>query len=248
MGSTVKISIAGAAGRLGSAIAAEAQKAEGVEIAGLFESPRHGAVGGTVAGITVAGDIAEASAGADVVVDFTTPEASIECARWCAENGKALVVGTTGFSPGQEKEVKKLAAELPCVMAPNMSAGVNLLMELAHLAAETLEGFDAAVVETHHAAKKDAPSGTALALARAVSGARGGEEIDTVAVRGGTAAGDHTVMFLGGGERVLLSHVAENKNIFAAGAVKAAVWVCGKPPGIYGMREVLGFAPTGLAV
>ena len=224
---------------MGAAIAAEAQETKGVEITGLFESPKHGAVGGKIAGVPVSGGVKDASAGADVIVDFTAPEATIECARWCAAEGKAMVVGTTGFTPAQVREMESLAGSFACVMAPNMSVGVNLLEELARLAAEKLEGFDTAIVETHHAAKKDAPSGTAAALARAVA-AGGGKEPDTLSVRGGTAAGDHTVMFLGGGERVLLSHVAEDRKIFASGAVKAAVWVCGKPPGIYGMREVLG--------
>ena len=225
---------------MGAAIAAEAGRTEGVEIAGLFERPRHEAVGGKIAGVTVSEGVGEASAGADVVVDFTAPGATVECARWCAAGGKAMVIGTTGFTPAQIKEIEGLAGSLACVMAPNMSVGVNLIEELARLASEKLEGFDTAIVETHHAAKKDAPSGTAIALARAVADARDGKEPATLSVRGGTAAGDHTVMFLGNGERVEISHRAESRDIFAAGAVKAAVWVCGKPPGIYGMREVLG--------
>ena len=241
---------------MGFSIAAEASAADGVEITGLFEASGHPSVGKAFMGVTVCDSVAEASGNADVVVDFTSPEAALEGARYCSREGKAMVIGTTGFTDGQMRKIKSLVGSFPCVMAPNMSVGVNLVEKLVSLASEKLSGFDIEIFEMHHAQKVDSPSGTALALAQAAADARRldlencsvysrGEtvrkkdEIGIQSVRGGTVVGEHTVLFIGNGERVEITHRAESRNIFAAGAVRAARWVCGKPPGLYGMSEVL---------
>jgi 4-hydroxy-tetrahydrodipicolinate reductase len=173
-----------------------------------------------------------------------------------------LVVGTTGFSRAQQAELAQLAGRIPVVSAPNMSIGVNLLFRLAARAAEVLgESFDVEIVEAHHRHKKDAPSGTALRLAESVahalgrdlskelvtgrSGLTGERERSNIAVhavRGGDVVGDHTVFFLGDGERVELTHKASSRGNFARGALRAASWVVGRGPGLYDMADVLGLA------
>ncbi|QMU56070.1 MAG: 4-hydroxy-tetrahydrodipicolinate reductase [Candidatus Mycalebacterium zealandia] len=257
---TIQISIAGAAGRMGSSIISEAAKTRDIKIAGLYEKTGHALVGREVAGVEVCGNIKKASESADVIVDFTSPEATVSHARWCAKTGKAMIIGTTGFSSKQRKEIERAAKSFPCVIAPNMSIGINLLESVVAEAARKLgTDFDIEVVEAHHSAKTDAPSGTALALARAAAGARGKtlektavcaregtdnkrgkNEIGIQSIRGGDTPGDHTVFFLGRGERVEFSHKAHGREIFAAGAIKAVRWVGSKPAGIYEMKEVLG--------
>ncbi|MGI9558357.1 MAG: 4-hydroxy-tetrahydrodipicolinate reductase [Thermodesulfobacteriota bacterium] len=256
----VKISVAGAGGRMGGAVISEAVRTDGVEIAGLFEMAGHKAAGTEIEGVRVSESVADASAQANVVVDFTSPRATLANARYCAGAGRAMVIGTTGFTPAQREELEELSGGFACVMAPNMSIGVNVLERLVSDAAAKLgDGFDIEVLEIHHAGKADAPSGTALALARAAAAAggrslesaavcsregtglaRGEKEIGIQSLRGGAVAGDHTVFFLSGGERLELSHRASDRGIFAAGAIRAAKWVCGKPAGMYGMKEVLG--------
>ncbi len=256
----VHISVAGAAGRMGGAIIAEIAKSPGLEIAGLYERDGHDCVGREIAGVTVSGSVEEASRTADVIVDFTSPEATLANARYCSGAGKAIVIGTTGFAPAQKEELERAAERFPCVIAPNMSIGVNLLEQMVSVASQKLgEDFEIEIMEIHHSAKTDAPSGTALALAEAAAEARNenlGEvtsygrkktgkarrknEIGIQSVRGGDTPGDHTVFFLGNGERVELSHRAHGREIFAAGAVRAARWIYGKPAGVYGMKEVLG--------
>ena len=245
---------------MGSAVIEQAEKARDIRIAGLYEKAGHPLVGSEVAGVRVGGDIKKASESADVIVDFTSPEATLSHARWCLKTGKAMVVGTTGFSAAQRKRIERAAKSFPCVIAPNMSVGVSLLESAVAGAARKLgDGFDIEVVEAHHSAKTDAPSGTALALARAAAEARGKtlektgvysregtgkkrgkNEIGVQSVRGGDTPGDHTVLFLGRGERLEFSHRAHGREIFAAGALKAARWVRGRRAGVYGMREVLG--------
>lgn len=245
---------------MGKAVTAETGKAPDIEIAGLYERAGHGSVGERVGKVAISDSIEKASRAADVVVDFTSPEATLFHARYCSGTGKAMVTGTTGFTAAQKDELMDLAASFPCVAAPNMSIGVNLLEQAVSFASRKLgEGFDIEVFDIHHAAKADSPSGTALALARAAAGARkeslesvavygrkgasnarGKNEIGIQCARGGDTPGEHTVFFLGNGERLEFSHRAYNREIFAAGAVRAIRWVHGKPAGVYGMKEVLG--------
>ena len=198
---------------------------------------------------------------ADVVIDFTTPAASLAHAKACAARKVALVVGTTGFSAQAKAELAGFAATIPILMAPNMSVGVNVLFRLVAEAARALgSAYEVEIFELHHRNKKDAPSGTALRLAEVAAHALGldpqtaavydrhgdtGERkpgtIGLQTLRGGDVVGEHTVLFLADGERLELTHRATSRENFARGAVRAARFLVGKPPGLYDMQDVLGF-------
>jgi 4-hydroxy-tetrahydrodipicolinate reductase len=215
-------------------------------------------------GLTVVDELGQAlDAGAQVVIDFTSAEASVEHARLCASRGVPMVIGSTGFSPDTRSEVASAAMSIPVVLAPNTSVGVNVVIQVAAQLARVLgEGFDVEVVETHHKMKKDAPSGTALRLAEVLAqalgrtgddlvfarkgwvGPRTPNEIGVQALRGGDVVGEHTVFFFGEGERVELTHRATSRDQFAKGALRAANWVVAQPPGIYDMADVLGLKRT----
>lgn len=256
-----KIVVTGLSGRMGSHIADLVRKTSGLELAGATEAPGSFAVGTTLPeGHQVVDDLSKCIERADVVIDFTSPEATLHHAAIAAKNGKALVVGTTGFSENQKSELRDLLAKIPSVWAPNMSIGVNVLLKVVSEAARYLgEDYDVEIIEAHHRHKKDAPSGTALALGETVAkalgrdfskvacyhrqgqtGERPPKQIGMQTIRGGDIVGDHTVMFAGTGERVEFSHFASSRENFARGAVLAAKWVHGKEPGIYGMNDVLG--------
>jgi 4-hydroxy-tetrahydrodipicolinate reductase len=196
---------------------------------------------------------------AQVVIDFTSPDASVAHARTCADAGVGLVVGSTGFSPEARAAVAECATRIPVVMAPNMSVGVNLVIQVAaHLARVLGDSFDIEILETHHRMKKDAPSGTALRMAEEIAsaigrspsdfvtarqgetGVRGESHLGIQALRGGDVVGEHTVYFFGDGERVELTHRASSREQFAHGALRAAKWLAGKPAGLYDMADVLG--------
>jgi 4-hydroxy-tetrahydrodipicolinate reductase len=210
--------------------------------------------------VVVTSDLRAGLALAQVYVDFTTVGSSVAAAGVAAELGKAAVIGTTGFSAQDEAAIEALARVSPVVVASNFSLGVNLLVGLVTRAAHALgPTWDAEIVEVHHRAKRDAPSGTALTLAHAIAaghgshydevkrhgrdgqvGARPSGEIGVHAVRGGDVVGEHTVSLFGAGERIELSHLATSRTIFAAGALRAATWVVSQPPGRYDMLDVLG--------
>jgi 4-hydroxy-tetrahydrodipicolinate reductase len=210
--------------------------------------------------VRVALDAAAALSGCDVVIDFSVPAATLGTLRAASEAGVAYVTGTTGFSAAQRSEIERLAERVPVVLAPNFSVAVNVLTWLVREAADRLgPGYDAELVELHHAAKRDAPSGTALRLAEAIAEARGqklddhlvleraGETgarpenaIGIQTLRGGDCPGEHTVLFIGRGERLELSHRAATRDHFARGAVRAATWIIGRPPSLYPMEQVLG--------
>jgi 4-hydroxy-tetrahydrodipicolinate reductase len=265
----LKLVICGTSGRMGQALVQAAGEAGHSVVAGL---ERKGciAVGqdvGVVAGVGVLGAPVHDMIGhalahkPDVVIDFSHPDASMEHARSCASSKMPIVIGTTGFTTAQRAELEKLGHQIPLVVAPNMSVGVNVVIGIAaELARKLGEGFDVEILEAHHKRKKDSPSGTALKLAEEIAAATGrsssdfrkaregqvGErpphEIGIQALRGGDVVGEHTVFFLGEGERVELSHRATSREQFARGALRAAAWVQGKAPGLYDMRHVLGFA------
>lgn len=264
----MRIGVMGCAGRMGRTVLREVLETPGVELAGGCERPGHPEVGrdlGELAGtgpigIAAGDDPAALARASDVLIEFTLPEPTLEHARIAAEVGTPMVIGTTGFTREQEDDLARLAGRIPIVQAPNMSVGVNLLLALAETVARTLDvSYDAEILEMHHRHKVDAPSGTALALGRAVARGRG-VELDAVRVdcrsghtgprpegaigfavlRGGDVVGDHTVIFAGPGERIELGHRASDRRIYARGAVRAARWVVGKAPGLYGMRDVLG--------
>jgi 4-hydroxy-tetrahydrodipicolinate reductase len=206
---------------------------------------------------------ADAAAGldaCDVYIDFTSPAATRAIAELARARKKPAVIGTTGLAPADEAALAALAAEAPIVVAANFSLGVNLMLGLARTAARTLgPEWDAEIVETHHRAKRDAPSGTALMIARAIAAGHGSDyeavkrhtrdgdigprpqgQIGVQTLRGGDVIGEHTASFFGPAERIEISHKASSRSIFAAGALRAASWVVGKPPGRYDMLAVLG--------
>jgi 4-hydroxy-tetrahydrodipicolinate reductase len=197
---------------------------------------------------------------ADVLVDFTAHEVTVPFARLCAQHKKAMIIGTTGHTGAEREELLKISTQVPMVWSSNFSTGVNALFWLTRKAAEILgPDYDLEIVEMHHRMKKDAPSGTAQTLAQILAGARR-QQLDKVArhgregmvgqrtaseigihsVRGGDVVGDHTVIFATTGERLELTHKASSRETFAAGALRAAQWVVGKPPGLYDMQDVLG--------
>jgi 4-hydroxy-tetrahydrodipicolinate reductase len=264
----VGVVVCGAAGRMGRLLVELAAATPGLRVAGAIEQPGHAVVGqdaGTVAGvpalgIAIAADLASVCRPEHVVVDFTVPAATLAHARIAAARGAGLVIGTTGLEPAEDRELRQIATTTRSVIAANYSVGVTVLLELVARAATLLgDAFDAEIVEIHHHHKKDAPSGTALALGRAVATARGQDfdavktlarsgivgarragEIGVVGLRGGDVVGDHTVVFGGVGERVELVHRAQSRTCLAVGALRAAAWVAAKPPGLYAMRDVLG--------
>ncbi len=270
MAKKMKIGVVGAAGRMGRMLVAQVGAADGCVLAGATERPGSEAVGqdaGTLAGLTANGvmlgdDAAAMIARVDAVLDFTAPDATVAHADLAAQAGAAMVIGTTGLTDSHREALRGAARHVPVVVAPNMSAGVTLLMALVEQVARTLDdSYDIEILEMHHRHKVDAPSGTALGLGRAAAAGRG-IELDTAArmareghtgarprgeigfatLRGGDVVGDHTVVFAGDGERIELTHKASSRQVFAAGAVRAALWTKGRPPGMYSMRDVLGLS------
>lgn len=265
----IKVAVVGVCGRMGMSVASLAGSDGDIELVGATEATGHVSVGrdlgdlvaGAGSGVSVSDSIEEAAREADVIIDFTVPEATLAHAEYSVRNGKSMVIGTTGFEPGQREELLGLLRRIPCVFSPNMSVGINVLFEISRQVASHLgESYDAEIFEAHHRGKADSPSGTAIALGEAIAaglgselkdvakyerhgriGARGKGEIGIQTLRGGDVVGDHTVMFLGDGERVELTHRATTRENFSAGAIRAAKWIPGKPPGIYAMRDVLGF-------
>jgi 4-hydroxy-tetrahydrodipicolinate reductase len=249
----VRLILAGCAGRMAREIAAAAAGDPEIEIVGGTRRPGSAAPDG----IRSAEDPAALLADGDVVVDFTTPEATLGCARAAAAAGKAIVVGTTGLTGDQLDELRELSARAPILYSRNMSIGVNALLELLPLLARALPGYDVEITEAHHRHKKDAPSGTALALGEAVASAlavslaeaanhgregiepRRPGEIGFHAIRAGGNAGEHWVLFADEGEQIQVVHRAYSRRTFALGAVRAAKWLAGKPPGFYTMADLL---------
>lgn len=264
----IKVSVMGAAGRMGRRIIFYLSRESGIKIVGAREAAGHPELGkdaGVLSGagkigVALTSDLAKSSSSADVIVDFSAPKATLENAEYASRHGKAMVIGTTGFNAKELGRIKKLSRGFPCVIAPNMSVGVNVVIEMTRLLAKTLGNeYEIEIVEAHHRDKVDSPSGTAIALGQAAAagldvdfgkaaryerhgriGARKKDEIGIQAVRGGDVAGEHTVMFLGDGERIELVHRAQNRDNFAKGVVRAVKWVSGKPPGSYTMKDVLG--------
>lgn len=266
------IVVIGAAGRMGKAIirclqagaVPELKLAGAIEVADCPDINRDAGVvaGAGEAGVCITSDLSGVAPLSDVVIDFSYPKGTAGNAPHMAEWGKGWVIGTTGLQDAELAAVRAAAGKIPVVMAPNMSLGVNLLLQLVEDAARSLKerGYDVEIIERHHRRKKDAPSGTALGLGRAVSsgmgwdlnevarhGREGAEEkerpakqIGFHAVRAGDFVGDHSVIFAAEGESVELSHRATSRDTFAIGALRAAAWVCGKEPGLYSMRDVLG--------
>ena len=264
----IRIAVCGAGGRMGRALIAAVQAAEGAELGAAIERPDSSLIGsdaGELAGVgrlgvPVSGDLAAVADRFDVAIDFTAPAATLVHLAICRASGKGLVIGTTGLNEAQKAELVAASASTGVVYSGNYSIGVNVTLKLLELAAATFgDSVDIDVLEAHHRHKVDAPSGTALMMGEAVAGALG-RDLKDVAVyareghtgprerqsigfqtlRGGDTVGDHTVFFFGEGERVEIRHVATNRANFANGAVRAAIWLAGRPAALYDMRDVLG--------
>jgi 4-hydroxy-tetrahydrodipicolinate reductase len=223
---SVRVLLIGAKGRMGRTIVDLAQGEPNIDI---------------VAQCDLGDAIAPAMQKADVTIDFSHADAIEETCGAAAEHRQPLVIGTTGHSPAQRELIEKTAQSVPIIFASNFSVGVNALFALTRRAGEILREFDVSIVETHHKMKKDAPSGTAKTLAEILKTARTIEnEIPIQSIREGDVVGEHTVIFSGASERLELTHRAASREIFARGAMRAACWITGKPPGLYSMQHVLG--------
>ena len=264
----MRIAILGADGRMGRALV-RAVVAAGPEakLAAATERPDSAALGqdagvvatGQALGVAIKAGVPDAGA-ADVWLDFTVPAATIAYTEAAVAAGAALVIGTTGLAAEQRAAIERAAKKVPVVFAANYSIGINVMLKLVADAAQTLgPAYDLEIVETHHRAKRDAPSGTALRLAEALAEATGRDlatdalyerhgdigprpstQVGVQTLRGGDVVGDHTVHFLGLGDRLEITHRASSRDTFAAGAVRAALWLAGRPAGLYDMRSVLG--------
>ncbi|WP_337288025.1 4-hydroxy-tetrahydrodipicolinate reductase [Candidatus Methylomirabilis sp.] len=264
----IRAVVCGAAGRMGGRIIAMIQAADDFTLAGAVErpgNPRIGQDAGEVAGIgkigiPLVGDLGTVMGEGQVVIDFTAPQATMTHLAIAAHAKVPVVVGTTGLNAADLERIQELSSAAPCVVSPNMSVGINVLLKVLTEIASTLgEEYDVEIVETHHRFKQDAPSGTALKIAQVIAqtlgreldttgvygrkglvGARSKEEIAIHALRAGDVIGDHTVIFGGMGERIEVTHRAHSRDNFARGALRAARWIIGRPPGLYDMQDVLG--------
>ncbi len=266
----MRLIVAGAGGRMGRALVRVISETPGAVLAGALEAPGSELLGkdaGVLAGlpengVKLSADLWTLSANADGILDFTVPAATIANVAIAAERGLVHIVGTTGLSVSDMAVIKSVTSRAVVVQSGNMSLGVNLLAALVKRVAQSLdESFDIEIVEMHHRAKIDAPSGTAFLLGEAAAAGRG-VDLHThsdvaatdrparagratsafAALRGGTVTGDHSVIFAGPMERIELTHRAEDRTMFAQGAVKAALWAHGRKPGFYTMTDVLGLA------
>jgi 4-hydroxy-tetrahydrodipicolinate reductase len=266
--SDLRVVIAGAGGRMGRTLIHAVAATKGVVLAGAVDAPDSTVIGrdaGELAGlgkngVSVVGDAAPLLRQADALIEFTIPAATLVLAELAANAGLIHVIGTTGHSAEEEAMIAKAASRAIIVKSGNMSLGVNLVAALVRRVAKTLgDEYDIEIVEMHHNKKIDAPSGTALMLGRAaaqgrgidlnqhsargrdgMTGARCAGDIGFASLRGGTVVGEHSVIFAGPAERIELSHRAEDRMIFARGALHAALWARGKTPGLYSMTDVLG--------
>jgi 4-hydroxy-tetrahydrodipicolinate reductase len=266
---TTRIGITGAAGRMGRTLIEAINLTEGMALTAAIEHPAStllGADSGEVAGqgrngVAVVSSLAEVLDDIDVLIDFSVPDATMANLALCAGRSVAMVIGTTGFTPEQQRAIEQAASRTPMCKASNFSTGVNLCFKLLDMAARVLgDDVDIEVYEAHHRHKIDAPSGTALSMGKIVAdalgrdldkvavygrqgqtGARARDTIGFATVRAGDIVGDHTVTFAADGERVEITHKASSRMSFARGAVRAAGWVVGQSPGLYNMQDVLGF-------
>ncbi|MGE0119252.1 MAG: 4-hydroxy-tetrahydrodipicolinate reductase [Dongiaceae bacterium] len=264
----MKVGIVGCAGRMGQMLVRTVAASDRCLVVGGSERSGASVVGkdlGLVAGIDALGvsvtdDAADLFAHADAVLEFTSPAATVQHAEMAAKKKKIHIIGTTGLEPAQMTAINRAAKQTAIVLAPNMSLGVNLLLRMVEQVARALDAdWDVEVLEMHHRAKVDAPSGTALALGHAaaagrdvdlnqvarrgrdgITGARRRGDIGFAVLRGGDSVGEHRVIFATDGERVELTHVASSREIYARGALRAALWAQGRPPGLYSMADVLG--------
>jgi len=262
----IKAIVAGAAGRMGQRLIHMIHQSPDIDLTGAFENPEHPAVGKDAGqlvgldqlGIEIRPSLDDIISEGQVIIDFTAPEATLSNLKLAASHGLSMIIGTTGI--GDLQVIKELCRSIRCVMAPNFSIGVNVMFYLAGRMAEIIgRDFDMEILEVHHRFKKDAPSGTAMRLARILAesvdrdldevavyerrgmvGQRSDQEIGLQTWRAGDIVGEHTIMFGGMGERLELIHRAHSRDNFAKGAIRAAKWVINQAPGLYDMQDVLG--------
>lgn len=267
----IRAAVIGAGGRMGCALVRAALELPEIRIAGAVASQDSSALGrdaGELAGagrigVAVSADLTAVLAGADVAIDFSSARATAANLAACRSMGKALLIGTTGYAPELAPQLQAAGSDIPLLVAPNTSIAITLLIELVRQAAAALpDSFDVEIIEAHHRMKRDAPSGTALALGNAAAAARRGAghslgraeiesaragrtetrregDIGFAVVRGGDIVGEHSVLFAGNGERLTLSHSATDRAIFARGALQAALWLARQPAGVYSMRDFI---------
>ena len=263
----LRVCVAGAGGRMGQMLV-EAVRASGdCALSGALDVAGSPAIGqdaagfsGQPSGVAITADVVAGLSGSRFLIDFTRPEGTMAHLRACAKLGVAVVIGTTGFSDAQKSEIAQMARDIPVMMAPNMSVGVNVTLKLLEMAAKALStGYDIEIIEAHHRHKVDAPSGTALkmgeviadALGRdlkdcavyareGVTGERDPSSIGFATIRGGDIVGDHTVLFAGTGERIEITHKSSSRATYAQGSLRAVRFLAGKPAGLYDMFDVLG--------
>jgi 4-hydroxy-tetrahydrodipicolinate reductase len=252
----MRVAVAGSSGRMGRALLEEVLKDGELTLAAALDI----ASGPAIGGVSISVDVNAAVASADVLIDFTRPAGTLAHLEACARLGKAMVIGTTGFSAAEKHRIEQAAKTIPIAMAPNFAVGVNVIFKLAEVAARALgDAYDVEIVEAHHRHKVDAPSGTALKLGEIVAAALGrdlarvavhGREGDTGerpakaigfhAIRGGDIVGEHTVLFAGTGERVEATVRSTSRATYALGALRAAKYLKGRANGLYDMQDVLG--------
>ncbi|WP_299180049.1 4-hydroxy-tetrahydrodipicolinate reductase [uncultured Neptuniibacter sp.] len=265
----IKVAVTGAAGRMGKANIEAIQMAEGIELGAAIVEPDSTLIGvdaGEMAGVgklnvAVVGSLQDAVSDFDVLIDFTAPEVTLKNVEFCANNGKKIVIGTTGLNDEQKAVLEQQSVKTAIVFAPNMSVGVNLCFKLLEVAAKALgnDDYDIEVIEAHHRHKVDSPSGTALRMGEVVAdtlgrdlkecavygregmvGPRTRGEIGFETIRAGDVVGDHTVLFATEGERIEITHKASNRLTFAKGAVRASKWLGDKTTGLFDMQDILG--------
>jgi 4-hydroxy-tetrahydrodipicolinate reductase len=263
-----RIAVMGAAGRMGKTLIEAVCQAEGAQLTAAIDRPDSSLIGADAGelvglgkiGVALVGDLAAATVEFDVLIDFTHPSVTLKNLEICRAAGKAMVIGTTGFTPEEKQLLSEAARQIPIVFAANFSVGVNLCLKLLDTAARVLgDDVDIEIIEAHHRHKVDAPSGTALRMGEVVAdalgrdlqkvavygregqtGARERETIGFATVRAGDVVGDHTVLFAADGERVEITHKASSRMTFAKGAVRSALWLQGRAPALYDMQDVLG--------
>lgn len=264
----LNIAVSGASGRMGSRIISLSENMDELKLTGALERKAHSDSGKDIGeviglgriGVLISDDINNARENADVIIDFSSPSATIESLKLISGKPVPFVIGTTGFSKDEIEHIRLYAQNTPCVFAPNMSVGVNLLLKvLANIAQVTGDDYDVEIIEAHHRLKKDAPSGTAMKMAQVLAsalnrnlddsavyerhgliGERTQKEIGIQTIRAGDIVGEHTVLFGGLGERIEITHKVSNRDTFARGALRAALWVRKQTPGLYDMQDVLG--------
>lgn len=265
-GSTLKIAVAGASGRMGQMLVQAVLAADDLALSGALDLPGSPQLGqdpaaplGLKSDVRITADLQLGLAGADVLIDFTRPEGTLAHLAACRERGVKLVIGTTGFSEAQKAAIAEAARDIAIVMAPNMSVGVNVTLKLLQMAAQALStGYDIEIIEAHHRHKVDAPSGTALKMGEVIAeaigrdlqdcavyerfghtGERDPSTIGFSTIRGGDIVGDHTVLFAGTGERIEVTHKSSSRATYAQGSLRASRFLAGRPSGLFDMFDVL---------